>query len=480
MAEKKTHVELLADFVTKLDYKDLDDEVRARLKLSVLDSIGCAIAALNGPPVQAIRQQVDEFGGNGLCTLIGGGQTAPDRAAFYNGALLRYVDFMDNYMGKEQTCHPSDNWAPVLTASEYANKSGNDFLLALALAYAIEIKLINLLPVEQKGFDHTVQLAYSSSAGVSKALGFNTEQTANALAMSGCAFQGLAAVRSGSLSNWKGLASSMVALGVMNTAFLARRGVTGPKDVLEGKNGLMEAVGEKPKIEWDSSDLNLIMRVSLKPYNAEVHAQPSIEGVLDLCKSHSFTAGDVKKVDIETFRQAYNIVGDGDEAGDKYDVHTKEQADHSLPYVAAVAILDGEVTPKQYTPERIEREDVQNLLKKVTVHTQTHIGKKALGVLDTYTARYPDETPSKVTITLNDGREFICEKSDFRGFFSRPFSREDEQSKFAGLVSPFIDDSLRRELEGAVDNLENIPVRELTALLARVNAQGPDKDSSGK
>src|SRR5881392_3206246 len=98
MADKMTYVEELAEFVWQADYKDLSEEARGQLRIRVLDSLGCCIGALDGsPPVQAVKAQVGEFGGQGSCTLVGGGQegqegggTAPDRAAFYNGALLRY------------------------------------------------------------------------------------------------------------------------------------------------------------------------------------------------------------------------------------------------------------------------------------------------------------------------------------------------------------------------------------------------------
>ena len=90
--------------------------------------------ALDGEPIRMIREHLDDFGGNGLCTLIGGGKTAPDRAAFYNGALSRYLDFMDSYLAKGETCHQSDNFGDVLAAAEYADAGGGDFLSAMAAA----------------------------------------------------------------------------------------------------------------------------------------------------------------------------------------------------------------------------------------------------------------------------------------------------------------------------------------------------------
>ena len=104
----------LARFVVARSWEDISDLAREELKLRVLDSLGCALGALQAPPVTAIRAQLEEFGGRPLCTLIGGGETAPDRASLYNGALVRYLDFNDSYFAPGETCHPSDDLAPVL------------------------------------------------------------------------------------------------------------------------------------------------------------------------------------------------------------------------------------------------------------------------------------------------------------------------------------------------------------------------------
>lgn len=84
-----TVVARLARFVVERRWEDLSQAARDGLKIRVLDVLGCALGALEAPPVGAIRLQLEEFGGRPLCTLIGGGRTAPDRAALYNGALVR-------------------------------------------------------------------------------------------------------------------------------------------------------------------------------------------------------------------------------------------------------------------------------------------------------------------------------------------------------------------------------------------------------
>jgi 2-methylcitrate dehydratase len=160
------------------------------------------------------------------------------------------------------------------------------------------------------------------------------------------------------------------------------------------------------------------------------------------------------------FKQAYDITGHGEEAGDKYDVHSKEQADHSLPYLVAVALLDGEVSPRQFNQERICRGDVQQLLRKV--HTLRD---------DTYTQRYPDQTPSRIEVRLKDGRTLRQQKSDWAGSFKRPLDWQAVRSKFDNLADEHADAGLRDEIADAVGRIEQIQVSELTHLLARLHRE---------
>ena len=168
-----TTVEQLAEFVVRVNYEELSKDARQALKIRVLDSLGCALGALDGVVPKLVRQQVEDFGGAEQCALIGGGRTAPDRAAFYNSALVRYLDFNDSYLAKGETCHPSDNLGAVLAAAEYAGSSGREFLAALAVAYQVQCRLSDEAPVRAKGFDHTTQGAYAVAAGVSRALGLD-------------------------------------------------------------------------------------------------------------------------------------------------------------------------------------------------------------------------------------------------------------------------------------------------------------------
>ena len=169
--EKKTLAEQLAAFVVRMRYENISEDARQQLKIHILDSIGCAIGALAAPPVKALHAQLDEFGGKPLTSLIGGGKSDPVFTAFYNSALERYLDFMDSYIAKHETCHPADNMMSVLAASEYGGKTGKDFLTGVAVAYQVQCRLSAVAPVRPKDFDHTTQGAYAVAAGVGKALG---------------------------------------------------------------------------------------------------------------------------------------------------------------------------------------------------------------------------------------------------------------------------------------------------------------------
>lgn len=449
-----TEAELLADFVARADYEAISEPARQQLKIRLLDSLGCAIGALAAEPIRAVRAQLADFGGDPLCSLIGGGQTAPDRAAFYNGALVRYLDFMDSYLAKGETCHPSDNLAPVLAAAEYADADGKRLLTALAVAYQVHARLSDEAPVRARGFDHTTQGAYAVGAGVAKALGLDRARTANAIALSGVGNVALRVTRTGALSHWKGLAYPNTAFIATHAAFLAMRGITGPPEVFEGNKGFKESVSGPYRIDWPAEDLERVNRTIVKKYNAEIHAQSAIEGALELKQKHQFSGADIAQVEIEIFDVAHRIIGGGEE-GDKTVVRTKEEADHSLQYMIAVALCDGELTPRQYEPARISAPYVQDLLRRVAVRPNAE-----------FSARFPEETPCRVAIRLRDGRRFEIEKRDYEGFHTRPMSWERVERKFHDLAAPFATADRRRAIVQAVSQLERMRVRELAALLA--------------
>jgi 2-methylcitrate dehydratase len=452
-----TEVHVLARFVERARLEDLSTEALEQLKIRVLDTIGVAIGALGAAPMSAIAKLTAELGGRPLATLIGGGRTAPDRAAFFNGALSRYLDFMDSYLAAGETNHPSDNLSAVLAAGEMRGATGADFLTALAVAYQVHTRLSDVAPVRHKGFDHTVQGAYAVAAGVSKALGLSAEQTANAIAISGTANNALRVTRTGALSHWKGLAYPNMAMAATHATLLAQHGITGPEAVFEGNKGFKQTIAGPFEIDWLNEDLERVRLTIVKKHNAEIHSQSAIDAALEIREHPLFSADAVHAVRLETFQVAYQIIGGGEE-GSKHVVRSKEDADHSLPYLIAVALLDGQVEPEQYAPERIIRPDVQDLLQRVMVTPVSELS-----------AHFPQAMPARLEVELANGTRLHSARETYRGFHTDPLEWADVSAKFDRVARAFTTQAQRDAIAAVIAGLDERPVADLTTLLGRVD-----------
>jgi 2-methylcitrate dehydratase len=324
-------------------------------------------------------------------------------------------------------------------------------------------RLSDEAPVRAKGFDHTTQGAYAAAAGAAKALHLNETEAANAIAIAGTALNALRVTRTGALSQWKGLAYPFAASGAITAAFLAARGITGPVEVFEGNKGFMETIAGRFELDWEHEDLERVRRTFLKRYNAEIHSQSALEALLELRESHAVDPTIVERVELETFQVAYDIIGGGEE-GSKTNIATKEQADHSLPYLLAVALLDGQVMPEQYARERIVAPDVQTLLRRVEVRPAADLS-----------ARFPAEHACRLRLHLQDGVTLAAEKCDYEGFLTRPMSWERAREKFERLAAGAVATELAGDLAQAVATLDELKTRDLTTLLAHVGARAKTK-----
>jgi 2-methylcitrate dehydratase len=458
-----TQVEALARYAARAKFDDLSAESRKQLPVHILDSLGCCIAALGAGPVQACREQVAEFGGTGPSTLIGGGKANPIYAAFWHTALVRYVDIMDNFLAQSETCHTADNFGVALTIADYVGGSGRDLMLGVALGYTVQSRFVDHANFMTRGFDHTAQLAFSHNAAAGRLLGLSEQQIGHAMAMAAVSDASFAVVRAKPLSQWKGLASAQAALGAMNTLFLARRGVEGPLQVIEGPLGIDHLLGMKIDIEWDKQGYEGVTESTIKKYNSMIHTQSAVHCMVELTRQKKLDPNRIVSIEGEVFQLAFDFAGGGLYGVDKV-IRTKEQADHSLPYLLSVALIDGEVTPAQFQPDRIVKPDVQALLKKVSIRPN-----------DEFTAQYPRKMPAKITIGLQDGTVIEHQVQDYPGLASHPFTWEESVKKFDTLAAGRVDAGLSREIKDAVLSLESIQVRDLVNLLsyARTPSEEP-------
>jgi 2-methylcitrate dehydratase len=451
-----TQVEALAKYAARASFADLSAESRKQLPIHILDSVACCIAALGAAPIEACHEQVAEFGGISPCTLIGGGQAKPIYAAFWHTALVRYVDFMDNFLARTETCHTADNFGVALTIAEYVGGSGRDLMLALALAYTVQSRFVDHANFMSSGFDHTTQLAFSLNAAAGRLLGLSVQRIGHAMAMAAASDASFAVVRAKPLSQWKGLASSQSALGAMNALFLARRGVQGPLQVIEGPLGIDHHLRMRINIDWEKQGYDGVVESTIKKYNSMIHTQSAVHCMVELAKENKLDPNKIVSIEAEVFQLAFDFAGGGLYGVDKV-IRIKEQADHSLPYLLAVALLDGDVMPAQFNPERIIKPDVQALLKKVSVRPNHE-----------FTELYPGKMPAKIIVRLGDGRVIEQQVQDYPGLASYPFTWEDAVQKFDALVGGRIDERLSAEIKDAVHSVENIQVRDLMELLGYV------------
>ena len=455
-AQGQSAVMHIAEFTASAKPADLRPEIRQLFKRNILDSLGCAIAGLQGRPFQALREQFEEYRAPGRCTLIGGGKTSADQAALFNSGLVRYVDLLDSYMAVGGLCHPSDNFGTVLAAAEQTGASGEDLMLALAVAYEIQCRFTAAVPVMAKGFNHAIQLAISAAAGAAKLYGLSAVEIANAIAIAAVDNISLACVHAEPVSQWKGFSPGMTGMRAIYATSLAKRGFTGPKGLFEGPYGLELMFAQPISANWSDPSLLAVRDTILKKYCSLIHGQPILEAVLDLKRRNRLAAADVAAVQCDVFQGAFDFAGGGS-FGPKDHPEMKEQGDYNLKYLIAAALINDRLGPAQLEEARIQAPDVQALLKRVEIRPDQQ-----------FTSRYPRELSARVTIRSKDRQMFVKEQIGYEGSLTNPMTWERTVEKFNWLTETFADAALRKEIIHTVQRLDKSPLSDLTDLLGDV------------
>ncbi|WP_232702493.1 MmgE/PrpD family protein [Halobacterium wangiae] len=443
----------LAEFAGDVSYDSLSSDVREELKKRVLDSLGIGVGAMGAEPVDAVGATVTEFGHGGPCRLWGREETVPPaQAAMYNTALTRYLDFMDSFLAPGETPHPSDNIASVVACGEVAEASGEELLEGIAVAYEIQGELAWNAPVRDRGFDHVTHTVISAAAGAGTVLDLSSDQLRNAIGIAGTAHNALRVTRTGGINEWKGIASANAARNAVYSVLLARNGMEGPVDLFEGQKGWKEVVSGAFEVDLDPG-CEHVFDTMTKRYVAETYAQSAVEGIIELTERENLDHEDVAAIRLDTFAGAKLIIGGGE--GSRYEVETKAQADHSLPYMLAAALVDREMTNTAYESQQIRREAVQSLLRKVTVEEDPEL-----------TARFEDgEMPAHVEVELTDGTVHRVEKDAFGGHPTEPMSWAQVEGKFRTMTGARYDEARQTDVVETVRNLEDYDVADLVALL---------------
>jgi 2-methylcitrate dehydratase len=429
----KTLAHQLAEYACSLQFEDLSKEVVHEVKRRVIDSIGCALGAWNEDPCVIARTVASDFSAKNGATIIGTGHKAPpDWAAFATGCCIRYFDYNDTYLSKEPA-HPSDNISAALAMAESIGANGRELIAAIALAYEVQCRLCDAASIRARGWDHVTYGAFSTALAAARLMKLYPEKTRHAVNIAGVACAAMRQARVGELSHWKGVAFANAARHGVYSALLARAGMTGPAPIFEGQMGFEKQlgvslgnVGEKFIKQPDAKSPEegtaaMILKTSIKYWPAEYHSQSAIEAALALRKE-VVDLSMVKGMTIESHDASVDIIGSEPE---KWKPETRETADHSLPYITAIALIDGEVTNKQFEPERFADPKIWKFLENVKV--ERNAGLSAL---------YPGAVANIVHVDLADGRR-LTKRVDYPlGHAKNPLKDSEVEGKFRALVEP--------------------------------------------
>jgi len=448
-----TTTDEIATFVRQTEFEDLPDDVVDATKRRILDSVGIALGAVGAEPVEAVRQTVNEDGGLDCCMWASEGRASISGAAMYNTTLTRFLDFMDSFLAPGETPHPSDNVGTVLAVAEHVGASGEDVMVATAIAYQLQGELAWAAPVRDRGFDHVTHTVITQAAAAGKLLGLDHEQLQHAIGIAGTAHNALRVTRTGGINEWKGVAAGNAARNGTYAALLASNGMEGPTDLFEGQKGWQQVIsGGDFELDLDPACTRL-HDVMCKRYVAETYAQSAVEGVIELAETTNLDPEAVESIDLATFYGAKLIIGGGE--GDRHEVRTKAQADHSLPYMLAAAAIDRELLTWQYEPERIQSDDVQRLLRTVSVEEDPAL-----------TERFESgEMPAVIDVELADGTVHHVEKDAFRGHPTDPMDWDDLDAKLRPMATDVYGEHRWAKITGCVKSLEERTVHDLLELL---------------
>lgn len=417
-----TIAQQLAAYAHQLRYEDLDPATIEAVKGHLIDAIGCAVAAWDEKPVQITRQVALNDAPANLsrgATIIGTNKkTSIDLATFTNSAAVRQLDLNDIYIGKE-IGHPSDNIPACLAVAQAEHASGKQLILAIALMYEINCRLLDTAQINMRGWDHTCFSPPAVALSVGKLMKLTQPQMVEAVNLSIIGHLGLNQTRIQDISNWKGIAAADVARNAVFATSLARAGMTGPSPIFEGRAGFFKQVSGVFKLDTanfgGAGKRFLIHDCSQKFYPAQGLTQTAIVAAIDVARE----VGDLKKIQSVEIRTSEDGVDKSGKDPQKWKPETSETADHSLPYIVAKAMFDQDIGIHSYTLKAIRNPDLRAFMQKITVVADPEL-----------TAIYPKYYATTIIASLEDGRRISKRVDDIPGFATRPMTRADYDNKF--------------------------------------------------
>ena len=437
----------MAKFALGLTYEAIPETARLEAKRFLLDSVGCALAALDHEDMQQAYRYVQGLGGHEQATVIGHGwRSNMANAALMNALLIRAMDYNDIYW-KQDPSHPSDIIPAALAPAEYRGLGGVDLLVGILIAYEIEMRLCLAADpgVREVGWHHASLTQFTSPLVAGRMLGLNEDQIVAAVGISGSSHFTLGGVVAGHLTNMKNTADPMATEAGVRAAMLAATGYSGPVELFEGKEGVFHVIGN---VRWDPDAMLdrlgerfLITECGYKAFPTEALTHQPITAALEVMAENGIDPHGVSEVLVETTTRGADILSDPS----KYEPRTKETADHSLPYCIAVAVAKGNVLPSDFEQEALMDPFVWELLGKIKVVANAEID-----------GLFPAVKRAIVTIATRDGRSFTRQEDHAKGRAERPLSDDELIDKFRANASHAMSDERMDRIVEATFALEDL------------------------
>jgi len=449
----------MAQFALSLSYDRIPEPARKEAKRFLLDSVGCALAALDHDDMRQAYEYVLALGGREQATILGHGtRTNLPNAALMNSLLIRAMDYNDIYW-KQDPSHPSDVIPAALSPAEHAGLCGRDLLVGILICYELEMRLCLAADpgVREVGWHHASLSQFVAPLVAARMLGLTEDQAVAACGISGSSHFTLGGVVAGHLTNMKNTADPMATEAGVRAAMLAATGYSGPVELFEGKEGVFEVISN---VTWDPDkmldrlgDGFLITDCGYKAFPTEALTHQPITAVLEAMSEHGIDPHRVSQVLIRTTTRGADILSDPS----KYEPRTKETADHSLPYCIAVAVAKGNVLPSDFEDEALSDPVVWEMLPKIKVVADPEID-----------AMFPGVKRAIVTITTDDGASYTVQEDHAKGRAENPLTDDELVAKFRANACGAMTDGAMDRIVDATFALENVShVGEFMKLLVR-------------
>jgi 2-methylcitrate dehydratase len=433
---------LLAQYASSVHYEDLPSEVVQACKRLLIDALACAFGAVGSAPATIAEATFRKaFGSGGAASIIGSAQLiATEGAALVNGVLVRDLDLNDTYFGYDPS-HPSEIIPPAIACCEEVGRNGRELIEAMVVGYETDLRLNDAFSWGSRGFIALSHAAFVIPLVAGKAWRMPEEQVAHAVGISGAHQLTSLAINSGVISMVKSLAPAHTAMDSLFDTRLAAAGFTGATNIIEWMTANIQPTQKSVSVDLDPRRYQLT-KVGLKRFPLQGRLQSTAEAGVNLHPLVKGQTDEIHEIIVETYPAT---IGSGVADPEKYRPETRETADHSMPICLAMALLDGDVSVKQFHDDRWKAREVLALANKVKVK-----------VSESLLAKMPTGQGSTVEIRLSSGRVLKESVEIPEGDAVRPMSRPALENKFRQFAEPVLGEAGSRKVIAFVDNIEEV------------------------